>query len=122
MVKKNGGSPTRRRGAGSGSDQPINYVRSSLPGIIPVDLNDIGFEPDATRVIVKRLAGALRRERARAGHWTYDLKRHIDLLRAHSAENARLREFQPTAKVWTRAPERQKKEGAPAQRTEAPPK
>jgi hypothetical protein len=32
----------------------------------------------------------MRRERARRGHWSYDLNRHISLFVAHRAETARL--------------------------------
>ena len=32
----------------------------------------------------------MRGERARRGHWSYDLNRHISLLVAHRAETARL--------------------------------
>jgi len=45
-----------------------------------------------TRSILARLARALRseRNRGRAGHWTYDLNRHIALRQAYEAEKARL--------------------------------
>jgi hypothetical protein len=44
------------------------------------------------RSILARLARALRseRNRGRAGHWTYDLNRHIALRQAYEAEKARL--------------------------------
>ncbi|BBU60412.1 hypothetical protein MSC49_03470 [Methylosinus sp. C49] len=45
--------------------------------------------PQAAAVVLKELERALRAERARAGHWTYDLTRHIALLVAHRAEQAR---------------------------------
>jgi hypothetical protein len=42
--------------------------------------------------IIARLERALRaeRKRARSGHWTYDLNRHIALRQAHQAERGRL--------------------------------
>ncbi|MEI2384614.1 hypothetical protein [Breoghania sp. JC706] len=45
------------------------------------------------RLVVARLARALRGERRRglAGHWTYDLNRHIALLQAYRAERALLK-------------------------------
>jgi hypothetical protein len=48
--------------------------------------------PEATEAILARLERALRaeRSRARAGHWTYDLNRHIALRQAWLAERARL--------------------------------
>jgi hypothetical protein len=43
-------------------------------------------------MIVARLARALRaeRQRGRAGHWSYDLNRHIALAQALDAERRRL--------------------------------
>jgi len=46
--------------------------------------------PAAARLVVCEIERALRAERARRGHWTYDLNRHIALLVAHRAETARL--------------------------------
>ncbi len=45
---------------------------------------------DAAKQVVEELERAMRRERARSGHWTYDLNRHIALHVAHRAETARL--------------------------------
>ena len=52
-----------------------------------------GVEPDTARLIVRRLAQELRRERrlGRAGHWTYDLNRHMALTQAWKAESEALR-------------------------------
>jgi hypothetical protein len=46
----------------------------------------------AARALVARLARALRaeRQRGRAGHWSYDLNRHIALAQALDAERRRL--------------------------------
>lgn len=44
----------------------------------------------AARAVLQEIERALRRERARAGHWSYDLNRHIALLAAWRAETARL--------------------------------
>lgn len=44
---------------------------------------------EAARAVLGELERALRKERARAGHWTYDLSRHISLLVAFRAEKAR---------------------------------
>lgn len=46
--------------------------------------------PQAARAVLREIEGALRAERARRGHWTYDLNRHIALLVTHRAESARL--------------------------------
>lgn len=45
--------------------------------------------PQAARAVLRELQGALRAERARIGHWSYDLNRHIGLLVAWRAEKAR---------------------------------
>src|SRR5262245_25596476 len=57
----------------------------------PHELEDQSV-PARLRIIV-RLRKALRAERRRglAGHWTYDLARHIELLRLYRAELATLR-------------------------------
>lgn len=67
------------------------YQRSrDLPGLIRVSPEAGTVEE--LRVIVAKLERALRAERARArsGHWTYDLNRHIALHQAHRAESAML--------------------------------
>lgn len=46
--------------------------------------------PSAARLVLREIERALRAERARRGHWTYDLNRHIALLVARRAETARL--------------------------------
>ncbi len=64
-----------------------------LPGLIKSD----PFAPpaetvDEVQAIVAELEAALRaeRNRARAGHWTYDLNRHIALRQAYVAERDKL--------------------------------
>jgi hypothetical protein len=64
-----------------------------LPRVLPIGPDELaGAEPETTRRIVLKLARALRTERARgrAGHWTYDLNRHIGLMQALKAEQERL--------------------------------
>jgi hypothetical protein len=64
-----------------------------LVRLLPLGPDEIaGSEPETTRRIVLKLAHALRVERARgrAGHWTYDLNRHIGLMQALKAEQERL--------------------------------
>jgi hypothetical protein len=53
---------------------------------------------DVAMTIVARLERALRseRNRARSGHWTYDLNRHIALRQAYVAESERLRTLSET--------------------------
>lgn len=55
---------------------PIETIRSETPA--------------AAREVLREIERAMRVERARKGHWTYDLNRHIALLVAHRAESARL--------------------------------
>ena len=63
--------------------------RLALPRLIGLDPRELAEDgPALRRRIVTRLAQALRaeRRRGRAGHWTYDLNRHIALLQALQAE------------------------------------
>lgn len=46
--------------------------------------------PAAARIVLAEIERALRAERARMGHWSYDLDRHIALMTAYRAEAARL--------------------------------
>ncbi|MBB5751712.1 hypothetical protein [Prosthecomicrobium pneumaticum] len=70
------------------------YCREkTLPRLLPIGPRELAEQgPEADRRIVARLARALRaeRNRGRAGHWTYDLNRHIALHQAYLAERARL--------------------------------
>lgn len=64
-----------------------------LPGLIRIDPPPRDADSVAGQeAIVARLQRALRaeRNRARSGHWTYDLNRHIALHQAHLAESQRL--------------------------------
>ncbi len=64
-----------------------------LPGLLALWPAELANDSQAGCLrIVARLHRALRAERARgrAGHWTYDLNRHIALLGALKAETARL--------------------------------
>ncbi len=68
-----------------------------LTRVLPVGPDEIADEsPAAHRRIVSRLARALRAERSRgrAGHWTYDLNRHVALMQAYTAERRLLGEAQ----------------------------
>lgn len=64
-----------------------------LPRLLPLEPFELRDQSTATRRrIVNRLARALRaeRNRGRAGHWTYDLNRHIGLRQAYAAERRSL--------------------------------
>lgn len=84
---------------------PSRYRRAvDLPKLIPLWPHEIADRSPAGRQrLLMRLRAALRAERQRglAGHWTYDLARHTQLLaayRAEVAENAALRAA--SAKSW----------------------
>jgi hypothetical protein len=67
-----------------------------LPRLIPMEPKDMqDHRPEMRRAILSRLARALRaeRNRGRAGHWTYDLNRHIGLRQAYAAERQLLSEI-----------------------------
>ena len=72
-----------------------HYERNrDLPGLAHLDPRDLAEDTiESAETILARLARALRaeRNRARSGHWTYDLNRHIALRQAYLAESARLR-------------------------------
>ena len=60
-----------------------------LPRVLPMDPLVLADDSAGGRVrTLARLARALRaeRNRGRAGHWTYDLNRHIALAEAYTAE------------------------------------
>ena len=72
-----------------------------LPRVLPIGPDEIADEsPTARRAVLARLARALRaeRNRGRAGHWTYDLNRHIALRQAYMAERQMLRRLE--ARTW----------------------
>ena len=67
--------------------------QSSLPRLLPRLTVELADESEAARrQILARLARALRAERmrGRAGHWTYDLNRHIALHQAYEGERRQL--------------------------------
>ena len=74
------------------SEADAGYVRiRDLPRLLPLWPHEIAATTNADRAaLLARLRRALRAERQRglAGHWTYDLARHAQLLRAYRAEEA----------------------------------
>jgi hypothetical protein len=69
-----------------------------LPALLklwPNELEDYSYP--GTLKVTALLRKALRTERlrARSGHWSYDLNRHLGLLEALKAERARLRALEP---------------------------
>ena len=68
--------------------------RRHLPGLARATMQELESNDSAVgRTIVARLMQALRneRQRGRAGHWSYDINRHIALTQAVRAERKRLR-------------------------------
>jgi hypothetical protein len=67
--------------------------RRDLPRLIRIDpYPETSDTAESVKAILARLERALRAERcrARSGHWTYDLNRHIALRQAYLAEAERL--------------------------------
>lgn len=65
-----------------------------LPRLIALDPRELDAAgPSLDKAILTRLRRALRAERlrGRAGHWTYDLNRHVALLQALAVEQGRRR-------------------------------
>lgn len=91
-IRGQGESPVRAliaRGAAA-------YVRRRiLPRLLPLASLDLdATDPEAIERIITALSRAARAERTRgrAGHWSYDLNRHIGLVQAIRAETALLRD------------------------------
>jgi hypothetical protein len=66
--------------------------RTMLARALQVWPHELEDTPQARLQIVRKLERTLRAERRRgtAGHWTYDLARHAELLRLYREEVARL--------------------------------
>jgi hypothetical protein len=83
--------PTPNRDTSSHlSSRPYDR-RVELPRILPLWPHELADESlEGRRHIVRKLRRALRAERRRgvAGHWTYDLARHAELLRIYRLELA----------------------------------
>jgi hypothetical protein len=65
--------------------------RTELPHVLPLWPHELEDEtPEGRWRILGKLRSALRAERRRgvAGHWTYDLARHVELLRVYRLELA----------------------------------
>jgi hypothetical protein len=67
----------------------IDDRRAALGRLLPLWPHELEDQGVSARLrIIARLRKALRAERRRglAGHWTYDLARHVELLRLYRAE------------------------------------
>ena len=80
-----------------------NYQRQrDLPHLLalwPQEINDVSAT--GTRKLIAKLRCALRAERQRghAGHWSYDLDRHLELVKAYKCEVAALENRTVTRKI-----------------------
>lgn len=75
--------------SGLSIDKDVYDRLRDLPALIPAWPAEIeDFSPEGTLKLLHKLKNALRAERARglAGHWAYDLERHLKLAIAHKAE------------------------------------
>jgi hypothetical protein len=69
-----------------------------LPALLklwPHDLDDYSYPGTLKLAAMLRKALRAERIRARAGHWAYDLNRHLGLIEALKAERSRLRALAP---------------------------
>lgn len=73
------------------------YQREAmLQRLLPGSTEELALpEPERTAAIISALHRLLRAERARCGHWTYDLNRHIALSQALQGELARQQKTPP---------------------------
>ena len=79
--------------AGAIATGVAGWDRSRLPRLIPVGPNELADTSRAGRLaVLRRILGALRGERmrGRAGHWSYNLDRHLGLVQAFEAEQRAL--------------------------------
>jgi len=83
-------SNTARASPGPARERAYDRT-TDLPRVLPLWPHELDDEtPEGRRRILARLRRALRAERQRglAGHWTYDLARHVELLRVYRMELA----------------------------------
>ena len=73
----------------------VPYERKNLHRLIRIDASALPPGLEGARQILRRLADALRRERALSGQKTYSLDRHIALMEAYRVEVARLADATP---------------------------
>jgi hypothetical protein len=90
---------SRPLGTIAGAAKPFDR-EMQLPKLLclwPSELRDYSF--DGTKRLVDLIRKALLAERRRsaAGHWCYDLNRHLALIEALKEENARLRSLRAAA-------------------------
>jgi len=102
------GSAAKRIFASTVTAGATAYVRSrDLPRLLPLWPHEIEDQSEEGRHrLLTKLRRALRaeRRRARAGHWSYDLNRHLGLLSAYKGELANLGVYAPRVSRIASAP------------------
>lgn len=100
----------------SGSEATEHDRAKTLTRLLPLWPAEIEAEDDgaAARIVVM-LERALRaeRQRGRAGHWCYDMNRHVALARALRTERARLADLRRKRRAMTRPGTARRSPGAP---------
>ena len=106
------GSATKRIFGNAVAAGAAAYVRSrDLPRLLALWPHEIEDRTElGRRCLLAKLRRALRteRRRARAGHWSYDLNRHLALLSAYRGELAGLRLPGPDGSGDVHAPPQQR--------------
>jgi hypothetical protein len=77
--------------AGDVSDAELARCRAEIAKLLPLWPRELAdMSPSGRARLIAALERALRAERRRgvAGHWTYNLARHVQLLHAYRAETA----------------------------------
>lgn len=98
---------------GRGVGAPAGYSRSwDLPRLLAIWPDEVAESIGSRERLLDKLERALRAERQRgiAGHWTYDVARHSQLVAAYRAEKAEL------AEIRRRRPGRRQPAAAAARR------
>lgn len=89
-VRKGRGLRFRRYGSYGKTAYRRERHLAALIACWPDEIRDMGAETTTRIVAALKAAVRAERRRGRAGHWTYDLNRHISLVEALKAERARL--------------------------------
>ncbi len=90
MKKKSRANPYAQMATEAGQSYERLRHLPALLALWPIELDD--FSASGTSELIDRLQKALEAERRRnrAGHWCYDLNRHIALIAALAGERAHL--------------------------------
>jgi hypothetical protein len=95
------------RAGAIGRSPPLDDRRTTIAKVLAVWPHEIEDETLAGRErLLTRLRSALRAERRRgvSGHWTYDLARHVELLRIYRAELAAISRYRIGSRALGESP------------------